>query len=231
MTTTITNWNEIFSQKTFWIQYLRLFLIDDKNNYFKETKLQFENTTIEINQIYENYDSHQNDEANTITIYFSSNYHIEITFGQEGEYFSLHHPSFSEPNDLGWDDGSFRLPIFRQEELKTLNQKAFANFDSKYIPLLFFKTAWVFLQNDDEESCKINFTIALQQISVFSDQEIQLILSHLFWINETLQWRFSEDFGWTIAPINPENKVNGYFSLRKTDTKTALALKAFFEKI
>jgi hypothetical protein len=86
-----------------------------------------------------------------------------------------------------------------------------------------------FLQNDDEESCKINFTKALQQIDVFSDKEIQLILSHLFWINETLQWRFSETFGWTIEPINPENKVNGYFSLRKPDTKTAIALKTFFE--
>jgi hypothetical protein len=225
----ITNWNEIFSQKTFWIQYLRLFLIDDKNNYFKETKLQFENSTIEINQIYEDYDAHKNDKANTIIIYFGSNYHIEIVFGQEGEYFSLHHPSFSEPNDLGWDDNSFRLPIFRQEELKILNQKAFADFDSKYIPLLFFKTAWIFLQNDDEESCKNNFTKALEQIDVFSDEEIQLILSHLFWINETLQWRFSEDFGWTIEPINTDNKVNGYFSLRKTDTKTALALKTFFE--
>jgi hypothetical protein len=107
MTITITNWNEIFSQNTFWIQYLHLFLIDDKNNYFKETKLQFENTTIEINQIYEDYDANQNDKANTITIFFGNNYHLEIVFGQEGEYFSLHHLSFSEPNDLGWDDGSF----------------------------------------------------------------------------------------------------------------------------
>jgi hypothetical protein len=244
----ITDWNSIFSKRSFWICYNRLYNLPDEweeqglilKPWQEAFKDEVENAMYDMMEVYTSPDGFDNEDieeifqANTILLEFPCHYTLEIAFW-EGEHYTLFHPDFLEGTELGRDDRHPILPVFRQDELavikKSLIDYGKLPFEEKYIHLLINKLAFITADSNYEEALKEK-EYAWYEIDLFTDEEIASFLetSKKF---EAINWEHDH---WTLGTgLDLGWLCNGKHCLRSArnpeTSKTAKIVTNFFNAI
>lgn len=182
--------NKILSDKLFWIIYFRLFLKKvEYDSFWNDPK--FDQL---LEKIYP-----PSSKKTKIVIKYPHDYEVRIVFSTSPETgnvdaYYLCHPTFPEPLFLGEDSPHFILPIFRWEEINWLITQGEVDFDRKYLPLLFLKTAYV-TRDDDFTAISGKFLPFLEKTNLFPGEETD-IMKLILNLHKGVAWEKDDQYGW-----------------------------------
>jgi len=142
-----------------------------------------------------------NDETFTgsvLQIPFGSGYTWQMQFNTiPGIYHYLHHPTFSEPLLVGYDDPHFHLPIFRWSEVVRLVLKLekiwTCGFPDHFLLPLFAPLAY--LKPSEQSAAQDALLKAWMKTGLLPEEKARELVRRLTWTTK-IHWTYDENLGW-----------------------------------